>query len=288
MAASTTCCSPRWALPSGTGADGRATVRPPDYCSISKGTAVRRPAPILTWSHTVGWFTSLFPVHLDLSGFDLDDALAGGRALGRASEERQGAAPGDPIQRSRLRALALPERADRRSARRVGAPSARLQLSRPLRCSSRSRLVSRQRRHDARRRRSIPAACALPGGQRLHPRWSGGAEPHSHMDLGLGSLERASRRRTGEGMVRGPGDLEHAAGNSKTCRAARPPTCRWSRRARPRSRSSKPGIPSSRTCCPCRRCRKASWSMRSTMRKDPTSARCRWRLISKGASMPRS
>ncbi len=33
---------------------------------------------------TVGWFTTIYPVRLDLSGVDLDDAFAGGRAAGAA------------------------------------------------------------------------------------------------------------------------------------------------------------------------------------------------------------
>ncbi|MEE1742907.1 condensation domain-containing protein, partial [Streptomyces sp. JV184] len=33
-------------------------------------------------SRTVGWFTSMFPVRLDVAGFDLDDAFAGGDAAG--------------------------------------------------------------------------------------------------------------------------------------------------------------------------------------------------------------
>src|SRR5262249_39411480 len=35
-------------------------------------------------SRTVGWFTSLFPVRLDAGALDLEEALAGGPALGRA------------------------------------------------------------------------------------------------------------------------------------------------------------------------------------------------------------
>jgi amino acid adenylation domain-containing protein/non-ribosomal peptide synthase protein (TIGR01720 family)/FkbM family methyltransferase len=35
-------------------------------------------------SRTVGWFTNLFPVRLDLDGIELDEALAGGATLGRA------------------------------------------------------------------------------------------------------------------------------------------------------------------------------------------------------------
>ncbi|HEX8781840.1 MAG TPA: condensation domain-containing protein, partial [Steroidobacteraceae bacterium] len=35
-------------------------------------------------SRTIGWFTSLYPLRLDLGALDLDEALAGGAALGRA------------------------------------------------------------------------------------------------------------------------------------------------------------------------------------------------------------
>ncbi|MEU4345754.1 amino acid adenylation domain-containing protein, partial [Nocardia sp. NPDC023852] len=35
-------------------------------------------------SRTVGWFTAIFPVRFDLSGIDIDAALAGGPALGKA------------------------------------------------------------------------------------------------------------------------------------------------------------------------------------------------------------
>ncbi|KOV14648.1 hypothetical protein ADK60_28330, partial [Streptomyces sp. XY431] len=35
-------------------------------------------------SRTVGWFTSLFPVRLDLGGLDVGEAVAGGAALGEA------------------------------------------------------------------------------------------------------------------------------------------------------------------------------------------------------------
>ena len=34
-------------------------------------------------SRTVGWFTSLYPVRLDPGAHDLEEALAGGAALGR-------------------------------------------------------------------------------------------------------------------------------------------------------------------------------------------------------------
>ncbi|MEV0634720.1 amino acid adenylation domain-containing protein [Streptomyces sp. NPDC050619] len=42
-------------------------------------------APGLDLSRTVGWFTSLYPVHLDLHGVDVRDALAAGPAAGAAA-----------------------------------------------------------------------------------------------------------------------------------------------------------------------------------------------------------
>ncbi|WP_190117021.1 non-ribosomal peptide synthetase [Streptomyces flavofungini] len=41
-------------------------------------------APGADLSRTVGWFTSIFPVRLDVAGLDLDDALDGGTAAGTA------------------------------------------------------------------------------------------------------------------------------------------------------------------------------------------------------------
>ncbi|MFD4431721.1 amino acid adenylation domain-containing protein, partial [Nocardia sp. NPDC058497] len=41
-------------------------------------------APGADLSRTVGWFTAIFPVRLDLAGIDIDAALAGGPALGKA------------------------------------------------------------------------------------------------------------------------------------------------------------------------------------------------------------
>ena len=53
-------------------------------CSISRATAARTSSADVDLSRTVGWFTSLFPVRLDPGALDLDEALAGGAALGRA------------------------------------------------------------------------------------------------------------------------------------------------------------------------------------------------------------
>jgi non-ribosomal peptide synthase protein (TIGR01720 family) len=40
--------------------------------------------PTIDLTRTVGWFTTLYPVHLDPGAIDLEDALAGGPAAGRA------------------------------------------------------------------------------------------------------------------------------------------------------------------------------------------------------------
>nr|APD72009.1 non-ribosomal peptide synthetase 1 [Streptomyces lunaelactis] len=59
-------------------------------------------------SRTVGWFTSAFPVRLDLAGVDLDEAFAGGPAAGRvlkAVKERLRAIPDKGIGYGLLRHL---------------------------------------------------------------------------------------------------------------------------------------------------------------------------------------
>ncbi|MEW1551688.1 amino acid adenylation domain-containing protein [Streptomyces tsukubensis] len=51
-------------------------------------------------SRTVGWFTSVFPVRLDVGGFDLEEAFAGGRSAGgvvKAVKEQLAAVPGKGI-----------------------------------------------------------------------------------------------------------------------------------------------------------------------------------------------
>src|SRR5262249_31403367 len=51
-------------------------------------------------SRTVGWFTSLYPVRLDVGGLDVEEALGGGAALGRALKrikEQLRAVPGNGL-----------------------------------------------------------------------------------------------------------------------------------------------------------------------------------------------
>ena len=59
-------------------------------------------------TRTVGWFTSLYPVRLDPGPLDLEDALAGGAALGRALKtikEQLRAVPGKGLGYGLLRYL---------------------------------------------------------------------------------------------------------------------------------------------------------------------------------------
>ncbi|MFI1411259.1 amino acid adenylation domain-containing protein [Streptomyces sp. NPDC020707] len=59
-------------------------------------------------SRTVGWFTAMYPVRLDVTGVDLADAFAGGPAAGRAVKavkEQLRAVPGDGIGFGLLRHL---------------------------------------------------------------------------------------------------------------------------------------------------------------------------------------
>ena len=83
-------------------------------------------------SRTVGWFTSLFPVRLDLGELDLDEALAGGPALGRAVKrikEQLHALPNHGLGYGLLRHL---NRGDGGRAGRSSRPAAAVQLPRAL------------------------------------------------------------------------------------------------------------------------------------------------------------
>jgi nonribosomal peptide synthetase CepA len=68
----------------------------------------RHPAGGMDLSRTVGWFTSVHPVRLDLAGIDPADVLAGGAAAGRllkAVKEQSRAVPGDGLGYGLLRYL---------------------------------------------------------------------------------------------------------------------------------------------------------------------------------------
>ncbi|MGW6422120.1 amino acid adenylation domain-containing protein [Nocardia sp. NPDC055053] len=73
-------------------------------------------------SRTIGWFTSLYPVRLDLTGIDVDDALTGGPAMGaaiRAVRNQLSAVPDNGIGFGLLRYL-NPATAERLPARLPG------------------------------------------------------------------------------------------------------------------------------------------------------------------------
>ncbi|MFQ6329831.1 amino acid adenylation domain-containing protein [Nocardia sp. CWNU-33] len=71
----------------GTGAAPGPSANPAD-AAASPAVALRdTPAPRADLARTVGWFTTVFPVGLDLSGIDIDDAFAGGSHAGRAIKQ---------------------------------------------------------------------------------------------------------------------------------------------------------------------------------------------------------
>ena len=78
----------------------------------------------------VGWFTTIFPVRLDLAGVDLDDAFAAGPAAGAAVKAVKEQLLGDPGPRHRLRAAALPERRDGAGSLAAADAAGQLQLPR--------------------------------------------------------------------------------------------------------------------------------------------------------------
>ena len=92
-------------------------------------------------SRTVGWFTSLYPVRLDAGGLDLDEAIAGGPALGRALKlikEQLRALPDHGLGYGLLRYL---NRGDGLAVERVCGAADRVQLSWAVCGTCRSELV---------------------------------------------------------------------------------------------------------------------------------------------------
>ncbi|WP_037685472.1 non-ribosomal peptide synthetase [Streptomyces aureocirculatus] len=79
-------------------------------------------APGADLSRTVGWFTSMFPVRLDVGGFDLEEAFTGGRSAGgvvKAVKEQLNAIPDKGIGYGMLRYL-NPETAKVLAAHAIG------------------------------------------------------------------------------------------------------------------------------------------------------------------------
>ena len=78
-------------------------------CSTSKGHGREEGwSPNVDLTRTVGWFTSLYPVRLDPGLLDLEEALSGGPALGRALKtikEQLRAVPGKGLGYGLLRYL---------------------------------------------------------------------------------------------------------------------------------------------------------------------------------------
>ncbi|WJV50826.1 non-ribosomal peptide synthetase [Streptomyces flavofungini] len=62
---------------------GRGVAEPSTLIRLEGHGREEAVAPGADLSRTVGWFTSVFPVRLDLAGTDLDEAFAGGAAAGR-------------------------------------------------------------------------------------------------------------------------------------------------------------------------------------------------------------
>ena len=110
-------------------------------------------------SRTVGWFTSLFPVRLDAGALDLEEALAGGPALGRALKrikEQLRAVPDNGLGYGLLRYLNAET-----AAQLAGFAAPQLGFNYLGRFAAAARRTGvRQRRRRAWRRGSGDAACA--------------------------------------------------------------------------------------------------------------------------------
>ena len=154
-------------------------------------------------TRTVGWFTSLYPVRLDPGLLDLEEALSGGPALGRALKtikEQLRAVPGKGLGYGLLRYLNDETAAELAGARRRSSASTIWAGSRPARTAPTGRRPTWMRAPtDARtmraawRRRSGDAAGASDRDQRADPGWGG--RPAADGELDCGPARCSMRRR---------------------------------------------------------------------------------------------
>ncbi|QIB41840.1 non-ribosomal peptide synthetase [Streptomyces aureoverticillatus] len=101
---------------------GRGVEEPSTLIRLEGHGREEAVAPGADLSRTVGWFTSVFPVRLDLAGADLDEAFAGGAAAGRvvkAVKEHLAGVPDKGMGYGLLRHL-NPETADVLKAHEAG------------------------------------------------------------------------------------------------------------------------------------------------------------------------
>ena len=226
-------------------------------------------------SGTVGWFTSLFPVRLDPGALDVEEAMAGGGALGRALKSIK----------EQLRAL--PDNGLGYGVLRYLNPQTASQLAGFAAPQIGFNYLGRFAASAAADWGSAGEAVRLGGGDP--------AMPLAHcLEVNALTLDdREGARFTAtwswapalvtEAEVRDLAERWFAALEALVRHAAAPGAggrtpaiCRWWRCRRRRSKGWRARIRRSRTSCRWRRCRRGCCSMRFMTRRRPTSIRCSW------------
>ena len=185
-------------------------------------------------SRTVGWFTSLFPVRLDPGGLDLDEALAGGPALGRALKaikEQLRAVPDNGLGYGLLRYL-NPQTGAQLGG--LAAPQIGFNYLGRLAAPAADWAAAPEAR-SAGRRRSRDAARPRPRGQCVHARCDRWRHPHGHLVMGTRAVLARRRLAIWRSAGFGPWRRWCAMRRRPAQAAARRPICRWWRFRRPRS-----------------------------------------------------
>ena len=205
----------------------------------------------------MGWYTSLFPVRLDLGGVDLEAALDGGEALGRALKsikEQLRALPNKGLGYGLLRYL-NPETAPQLAGH--AAPQ--------LGFNYLGRVSSAPARRTG---RFAEEAVRLGGGDPAMPlghcieinahtlEAADGATLVATWSFAPALIAEDAVRDLAQSWFRGAGSAGAPCRAARRRRAARRPICRWLRCRRPRSSDWRNSTRGSRTCCRCRRCRK--------------------------------
>ena len=214
----------------------------------------------------------------------------GGRTCaGARAQAGQGTAAGAAGPRPRLWAAALPQPRDRVAARAgFAAPQIGFNYLGRFGAAPRASAATGRRRPEAvplARRRSGDAAGARARGQCADPRRAGGRASSAPPGRGRRRCcRRKEVRDLARALVRGAGGLvrhvEQPEAGGRT-----PSDLPLLALSQAEIERLERAYPRSRTSCRCRRCRRGCCSMRSMMRRRPTSTRCSWCSRCRGRSM---
>ena len=228
--------------------------------------------PGVELSRTVGWFTSLYPVRLDPGPLDIEEAMAGGPALGRALKvikEQLHAVPDHGLGYGLLRYLNRADGGDRCAGWRGRKLASTIWAALRLRRRRTGALRARRRcwALAAIRRCGIPLSSLEVNALTLDGR--DGADAQRDLVMGAGADRRSRSARAGAGLVRRRWRRWCAMRRSPEAGGRTPSDLPLVSLSQAEIERLEAGMRGLRTSCRYRRCRKGFCFMRCMTAQGP-------------------